>query len=82
MAEHRLGFLQRMAKALTSARTFAAIEADSRAWIATCPNCGFGRSIWELGGIRYKASGTPRRLMRCPRCGQSGWHRIEKTGGE
>lgn len=78
MAEHRLSVFQRIARAFNSAGTFAAMEAHSRAWRAKCPECGFERSIWELGGIRYKATGKPRTLMRCPRCGARGWHRVEK----
>jgi len=49
--------------------------AHSQKWFAVCP-CGSERSIWELGGIRYKAAGEPRRLMRCPKCGQRAWHKI------
>ncbi|HKR25201.1 MAG TPA: hypothetical protein VJS15_08080 [Allosphingosinicella sp.] len=78
MSEHRLSVLQRIVRAFTSARTFAAMEAESRAWRAKCPECGFARSIWELGGIRYKAGGRPRTLMRCPRCGARSWHKVEK----
>ena len=78
MAEHRLSIIQRIARFFTSAGTFAAMEAESRAWRAKCPNCGFIRSIWELGGIRYKAAGRPRQLMSCPRCGARGWHSIEQ----
>jgi hypothetical protein len=51
------------------------MERESRSWIARCP-CGHARSVWELGGIRWKAKGTPRRLMRCPACGNSSWHLI------
>jgi predicted RNA-binding Zn-ribbon protein involved in translation (DUF1610 family) len=57
----------------------AAAEAESRAWLMKCPNCGFQRSVWETGGVRYKASGgSSRVMMKCPSCGQTGWHRIEK----
>ena len=56
----------------------AAMEAESRAWLVVCPHCGFERSVWETGGVRYKASGTSRVAMPCPRCGTTGWQRIEK----
>ena len=56
----------------------AAAEAESRSWIATCPHCGASASIWDLGGIRYKASGTPSIRFKCPSCGKSGMHRVEK----
>ena len=57
----------------------AAAEAESRAWLMKCPNCGFERSVWDMGGVRYKASGGISRVMvKCPGCGQTGWHRVEK----
>jgi predicted RNA-binding Zn-ribbon protein involved in translation (DUF1610 family) len=56
----------------------AAAEAESRAWLVTCPNCGFSRSVWDTGGVRYKASGTSRWGMRCPECGQTGFHLVHK----
>jgi hypothetical protein len=54
----------------------AAMEAESRAWLVRCPACGFERSLWELGGIRYKARGTKRQFRRCPNCREFGWHTI------
>lgn len=61
------------------AETAAAMEAHSRAWLVQCPDCGHERSIWEMGGIRYKAAGNPRMLMRCPKCGKRGWHRVVRA---
>jgi hypothetical protein len=46
----------------------ASIEADSRRWGFDCPACDARSSIWEIGGVRWKAAGEPRRLLRCPRC--------------
>ena len=51
----------------------SAMEAESREWVMRCPNCGAERSIWELGGIRYKARGQPRRRTTCWECGKKGW---------
>jgi len=70
---------QRLITRWAGAETAAAMEAHSRAWRVTCPNCGHERSIWEMGGIRYKAAGEPRIRARCPRCGQSGWHQVSKA---
>ena len=53
------------------------MEAESRNWMARCP-CGHERSIWDLGGVRWKAAGNPRRLLACPACGQNTWHTIIK----
>ena len=46
-----------------------------------CPNCGYERSIWELGGVRYKAVGNPPTLKRCPNCGEIRWHKIYRREG-
>ncbi|MFZ4507172.1 MAG: hypothetical protein ACOYON_05680 [Fimbriimonas sp.] len=48
---------------------------DSMRWIVKC-QCGFGRSIWEMGGIRWKASGSPKTLLKCPECGERSWHSV------
>ena len=58
-----------------------AMEAESRAWMVRCPHCGFERSVWDMGGIRYKAAGTSRNYMRCPSCGKRGWNKIYFKGG-
>ncbi|MBL9179556.1 MAG: hypothetical protein JNM65_15945 [Verrucomicrobiaceae bacterium] len=53
------------------------MEAESRQWIARC-ECGHGQSVWDMGGIRWKARGTPGCWMRCPACGKTGWRAIRK----
>lgn len=52
------------------------MEAESREWLVRCPACGHERSIWELGGVRYKARGTKWIFRRCPACHQVGWHLV------
>lgn len=54
------------------------MEADSRRWTLQCPNCNFERSVWDIGGIRWKATGNSRNYMRCPNCGQRSWHTMYK----
>ncbi|MBV9881644.1 MAG: hypothetical protein JO276_01395 [Sphingomonadaceae bacterium] len=58
-----------------------AIEAESRAWMISCPKCGFEQSVWESGGIRYRAAGSSRQLRRCPSCGRLSWQKIYWKGG-
>lgn len=53
------------------------MEAESRAWKMCCP-CGHAMSVWDAGGIRWKAAGKPTRLLRCSHCGQVTWHQITK----
>lgn len=53
------------------------MEAESREWMCTCP-CGHTRSVWDLGGIRWKAAGNPRRRLKCSNCGQWTWHVVSR----
>jgi hypothetical protein len=71
-------FVQKLFKTILPAAWAADLEAESKAWKVTCP-CGHTRSIWELGGIRWKASGAPRRLLDCPQCGKREWHTVSKA---
>lgn len=52
------------------------MEAESRRWTLRCPNCGFERSVWAMGGIRWRAAGNSRNMLRCPNCGQRAWHTL------
>lgn len=70
--------IQRFFTAIVPARIAAAMEAESRQWVLRCPNCGEGRSVWEAGGIRYKAYGSKRIRARCPTCGERKVLRLSK----
>ncbi len=67
--------LQRIITALVPRNWAVAMEAASRAWILRCP-CGHERSIWEIGGIRWKATGNRAVRTRCPACGQVARHTL------
>ena len=54
----------------------ARMQAESRDWLIRCTYCGYERSVWDSGGVRYKAVGTARRLLRCPQCGRLSWHLV------
>jgi hypothetical protein len=72
---------QRFITALVPRAWAESMERESRAWMARCPGCGHARSIWDLGGIRWKAAGNPRRFLTCAECGKPSWHIIEKKQG-
>lgn len=83
MDDRPLSGPQRLFQRLTSPELFAAMARDSRHWKAECPHCRADTTnVWEMGGIRYKAAGQPKRRARCPRCGRKGWLRIHWTGGD
>jgi hypothetical protein len=81
MAE-ALSSMQAMLQRRTSPELFAAMERESRLWKAECPTCRADTPFWALGGVRYKALGEPRKRLRCPACGQTGWLRVHWTGGD
>jgi hypothetical protein len=72
-----MSFIQRALKAVLPRRWAESMEASSRSWIVHCP-CGFDQSVWDWGGIRWKAAGQPRSYMNCPQCGQSSWHTVTR----
>lgn len=76
VSEHR--FL----KFILPEKAFAAVREGTREWLIECP-CGHTRDLWDMGGVRYKAAGEPRRYLKCPKCGRARWHTIrQKTDAE
>lgn len=71
---------QRFFKAVFPKSWGVDMEAQSRLWMVRCP-CGYAKSMWELGGIRWKAAGQPRMLKKCPACGKRTWHKVSKEAG-
>ncbi|MEA2511593.1 MAG: hypothetical protein QOF01_4024 [Thermomicrobiales bacterium] len=69
---------QRLIGRLVPRSWATAMEAESRDWLVRCPACGFERSIWDLGGIRWKGRGTSWTWLRCPACGKRGWHKVSR----
>jgi hypothetical protein len=70
--------LQSFLKAIFPKRWGENMEAESRAWMMRCGNCGHDRSVWEMGGIRWRAGGNPRRMLACPKCGRMSWHTVTR----
>ena len=74
--------IQKFLLAVLPSQWAKSMEAESRAWIVKCPSCDHERSIWDLGGIRWKAAGTPKKYMMCPKCSQMGWHVVSHRKAE
>ena len=81
MDKEKMSFVQKLFTKLAGPDLAARMEADSRLWMVQCARCGYERSIWEMGGIRYKAAGTSRSYMRCLQCGKRNWHKIYRASG-
>ncbi|GEM_PF-477236 len=75
-----MSLLQRAILTFVPGPMAEAMEHESRQWMMRC-DCGHERSIWEVGGIRYKAAGNPRRPARCPACGRRTWHEVYHKDG-
>jgi hypothetical protein len=58
-------------------RWAASMEAESREWVMRCP-CGHETSIWDMGGIRFKAAGNAHRMGKCGACGGRFWGKVYK----
>ena len=57
-------------------RLMPKIEAESRQWMIQCPKCRHEVSVWDSGGMRYRARGTVYRFGRCRGCGALGMLRV------
>jgi hypothetical protein len=73
-------FTQRLLTAVLPRSWAEDMRAESLRWMIRC-ECGFERSVWEVGGVRWKAKGNPRYLASCPQCGQKSWHTVFKKSG-
>jgi hypothetical protein len=73
--------LQRFFKWIMPRKWFEAAKADSKLWMVKCP-CGAGRSIWDIGGLRWKGGGKPKTWMRCEACDERRWMTVEKSGAD
>ena len=71
-----MSFVQKLMTSIMPRSWAQSMEAELRAWLARCETCGHERSIWELGGIRWNAAGTPRRPLPCPTCNRTTNHEI------
>lgn len=69
-----MSFVQTVVKNFLPKGLALDIETESRAWMLKCQNCGSEHSVWDAGGIRWKASGNPTRLVYCPQCQENHLH--------
>lgn len=72
---------QKIFKSLLPASWAESMEKESREWMMRCENCGFEKSVWDFGGIRWKAAGNPRRKVFCESCKKLSWHPTYKKTG-
>lgn len=72
-----MSWIQKIFTAALTRRLAESMEAESRSWRVRC-SCDFERSVWEIGGIRWKGTGKPRHFLKCPQCDQRSWHTVTR----
>jgi hypothetical protein len=69
-------FIQKFLMSVFPQNLAAKMEAESRDWMFKCPACQYEISIWDSGGIRYKATHKERQPGWCRGCGKFKWLRL------
>jgi hypothetical protein len=67
---------QRLFLALMPRKLAEDMEKDSRLWHIRCLTCRHEVSIWDIGGIKYRAYGRSRTLRTCTKCGRIRCHEV------
>jgi hypothetical protein len=67
---------QKGAHAFVPKRSRSAAAKESSDWQVTCKTCGFTRSVWAVGGVRFGARGESNQGLDCPICGRLRMHRV------
>jgi hypothetical protein len=73
-----MGKFQEVLTAVLPQPWAAAMEAESRGWAMRCA-CGHETTIWDMGGVRFKAAGQPKRIGRCAACGATFFGDVYRT---
>jgi formylmethanofuran dehydrogenase subunit E len=79
-----MSFIQKLFTAVMPKGLMEKMKLDSQDWMMRCP-CGHETSVWDLGGIRYKAASSAgkRTMIKCRKCGERTWHRYyRKSEGQ
>lgn len=72
-----MNFVQKLVLAITPKKIGESIQRESEEWHLVCSKCGRSRSVWDLGGIRWKAYSIGNRvLVRCSGCNQRVWAKV------
>lgn len=72
-----MSITQTVAKKILPKSWAKSMETESRRWMLHCPNCDAEQSIWDLGGIRWKARSIGKAIYKtCPICYQRGWMKM------
>lgn len=74
-----MNWLQRLVIGVVPRAWGEAIEAESREWTFRCFECRHERSLWDMGGMRWKSNKPTQRYRTwCPKCGRRTWHTLAR----
>jgi RNase P subunit RPR2 len=74
-------FIQKLIISILPEQWSADIRAETKSWVLTCPNCGAVQSVWDLGGVRFKAASVGKSVLtKCAQCGQRHMMPMERKG--
>lgn len=66
-----MSFIQKFVTTVLPKSWSQAIQRESKSWYLRCPTCDSIHSIWDLGGIRFIAASSHKKIRaRCPHCSQ------------
>lgn len=68
--------IQRFFQAILPKSWAADMEADSRRWKMRCRTCQTVQSVWEAGGIRWRAIGGSITATYCQNCRRMRLHQL------
>jgi len=67
--------IQKIIEFILSKETYNKVKDESKHWLFKC-TCGNEFSIWDIGGIRYKAKGNPAKYVKCNQCQKKAWMKL------
>jgi hypothetical protein len=67
-----MAFMQKFVTKVLPKSWSQAIRHESENWLLRCPACDAVQSIWDIGGVRYKATSSNKKVMaRCRHCSKT-----------
>jgi uncharacterized C2H2 Zn-finger protein len=73
-----MSFIQNFVTTVLPKAWSQAIQHESQNWLLRCPACDSTRSVWDLGGIRFKAASINKKIYaRCPHCSKTSMMPLE-----
>ncbi|MDJ0752814.1 MAG: hypothetical protein QNJ45_04795 [Ardenticatenaceae bacterium] len=78
-----MGLIQKLVTNFLPRSLSQAIEAESRSWILRCQRCDESRSVWDAGGVRYKATSAKKITAGyCSNCQKMSRFSLERNQGD